>query len=190
MSDHVENSAGNDNLDAAVAIANQYANTILLALRTIHEYVAPRAAAHGIKLSGRELHAWSVSLSIALLQSQAHYRMPATRMERPARPQKKAPAKSVQPPKSELFPRREQPVAPFAEPNIAPALKKLRRMLREDQIDEAELVSILRESTPQDAVPPASLEETPTRSLELLLSRWEVVKELVEAGRQHTGEAA
>jgi len=30
MSDQLSNSAGNDNLDAAVAIANQYANTILL----------------------------------------------------------------------------------------------------------------------------------------------------------------
>src|SRR6516225_11569399 len=97
-------SLNNENdLSAAVGIANQYANTILLALRTIHEYVAPRALAHGIKLSARELHAWSVSLSIALSQSKAHYRMPATRMERPARPQKKAPAKSVQPSKNELF---------------------------------------------------------------------------------------
>jgi hypothetical protein len=37
MSDQLSNPAGNDNLDAAVGIANQYANTILLALRTIHE---------------------------------------------------------------------------------------------------------------------------------------------------------
>jgi hypothetical protein len=150
--------------------------------------VAPRAAAHGIKLSARELHAWSVSLSIALSQSKAHYRMPATRMERPV--QKKAPAKSVQTPKSELFPRTEQPAAPFAEPNIAPALRKLRRMLREDSIQEAELISILRDSTPQGAVPPACLEETAPRSLELLLSRWSVVKELVETSRQDSGEAA
>src|SRR6516225_7168968 len=122
MSDQLSNSAGNDNLDAAVAIANQYANTILLALRTIHEYVAPRAAAHGIKLSARELHAWSVSLSIALSQSKAHYRMPTTRLEKPV--QKKAPAKSVTSPKSEPFARTtEQPATvPFSNSALAPAL--------------------------------------------------------------------
>src|SRR6516162_9131710 len=127
MSDQLSNSAGNDNLDAAVAIANQYANTILLALRTIHEYVAPRAAAHGIKLSARELHAWSVPLSIALSQSKAHHRMPATRLEKPV--QKKAPAKSAPSAKPELFPRTEQP-APFANPAVSLALRKLRQMLR------------------------------------------------------------
>src|SRR5215469_9300761 len=128
MSDQLSNSAGNDNLDAAVAIANQYANTILLALRTIHEYVAPRALAHGIKLSARELHAWSVSLSIALSQSKAHYRMRATRLEKPA--QKKAPAKSIAPQRTELFPRTEQTplsenTARFSNAAIAPALRKL-----------------------------------------------------------------
>jgi hypothetical protein len=123
--------------------------------------------------------------------------MPATRLEKPARAQKKAPAKSIQSPKTELFPRTEHPmaaaresVAPFSTQGVAPALRKLRQMLRREQIDEAELVSILRESTPQDAVAPESLEEAPIRSLELLLSRWEVAKELIEAGRQDNGEAA
>src|SRR6516225_1813459 len=139
-------SLNNENdLSAAVGIANQYANTILLALRTIHEYVAPRAAVHGIKLSARELHAWSVSLSIALSQSKAHYRMPTTRLEKPA--QKKAPAKSIAPQRTELFPRTEQTplsenTARFSNAAIAPALRKLRQLLRRDQIDEAELVSI------------------------------------------------
>jgi hypothetical protein len=68
-----------------------------------------RAASHGIKLSAREQHAWAVSLSIALSQGKAHYRMPATRLEKPTRPQKKAPAKSVQPPKTELFPQSDKP---------------------------------------------------------------------------------
>ena len=181
-------SLSNENdLSAAVGIANQYANTILLALRTIHEYVAPRALAHGIKLSARELHAWSVSLSIALSQSKAHYRMPATRLEKPV--PKKAPAKSVPSAKTELFPRTEQP-ASFANPAVSLALRKLRQMLRRDAIDEGELLSILRESTPVDALAPATLEQAPERSLELLLSRWSVVRELVEAGRREGGEAA
>src|SRR6516164_8008697 len=151
MSDQLSNSAGNDNLDAAVAIANQYANTILLALRTIHEYVAPRAAAHGIKLSARELHAWSVSLSIALSQSKAHYRMPTTRLEKPV--QKKAPAKSVTSPKNELFPRTEQPApVPFSDSALAPALRKLRQLLGRDAVNEAELLAILRESSPRQTL--------------------------------------
>jgi hypothetical protein len=68
-------------LDAVVAQANQIANTILLALRTAHEYIVPRAASHGIKLSAREQHAWAVSLSIALSQSKAYHRMPTTRQQ-------------------------------------------------------------------------------------------------------------
>jgi hypothetical protein len=63
-------------------------------------------------------------------------------------------------------------------------------MLRRDSIDEQELLAILRESTPQDAVAPETLDEAPARSLELLLSRWSVVRELAEAGRQDGGEAA
>ena len=49
--------------------------------------------------------------------------------------------------------------------------------------------AILRESTPQDAIAPETLEEAPVRSLELLLFRWSVVRELVEAGRDG-GQAA
>ena len=38
-----------DDVETAVALANQLANSILLALRTVHEYIVPRAAIHGIK---------------------------------------------------------------------------------------------------------------------------------------------
>src|ERR1700746_268803 len=72
-------------LEAAVAQANQLANMILLALRTVHEYIVPRALAHGIKLSARDQHAWSVSLSIALSQNKAHWKMPTTRLEKVSR---------------------------------------------------------------------------------------------------------
>jgi hypothetical protein len=37
MSEQNSTGANENDLDAAVAIANQYANTILLALRTVHE---------------------------------------------------------------------------------------------------------------------------------------------------------
>jgi hypothetical protein len=66
--------------------------------------------------------------------------------------------------------------------------RRWRQMLKRDSIDEEELLAILRESTPQDAVAPPTLDEAPARSLELLLSRWSVVRELVEAGRQDNGE--
>jgi hypothetical protein len=58
-------------MDEVVAQANQLANSVLLALRTVHEYISPRAESHGIKLSARDKHAWAVSLSIALSQSRA-----------------------------------------------------------------------------------------------------------------------
>jgi hypothetical protein len=185
-------SLSNENdLGAAVAIANQYANTILLALRTIHEYVAPRALAHGIKLSARELHAWSVSLSIALSQSKAHYRMPATRLAKPV--QKKAPVKSVPSSKTELFPRSEQPLysnVPFANPGISPALRKLRQMLATDRVSEEELMAILKESAPRQTLLLSSLSEIPARTAELCLERWPTIVELVEASRNNGPEAA
>jgi hypothetical protein len=185
-------SLSNENdLGAAVAIANQYANTILLALRTIHEYVAPRALAHGIKLSARELHAWSVSLSIALSQSKAHYRMPATRLEKPV--QKKAPATSVPSPKTKLFPRSEQLAdsnVPFSSPTIAPALHKLRQFLQRDAITEAELLRIVHESSPRQTLFLDNLDQIPTRTAELCLERWPTIVELVEASRNNGPEAA
>jgi hypothetical protein len=181
MSDQLSNLTNNNDLDTAVGIANQYANTILLALRTIHEYVAPRALAHGIKLSARELHAWSVSLSIALSQSKAHYRMPATRLERPAK--KKAPAKSVQSQKRELFSRTEEPAIPFQDPTVTPALRKLRELLQRDSISESELLAILKESSPRQTLFLDNLEQIPARSAELCLQRWPTIVELIEAER-------
>jgi hypothetical protein len=56
-------------------------------------------------------------------------------------------------------------------------------MLERDRIDEAELLAILREAAPRGTLAPASLESAPERSLELLIKRWEVTKELVEAAR-------
>jgi hypothetical protein len=186
--DQASNPANNNDLDTAVGIANQYANTILLALRTIHEYVAPRAAAHGIKLSARECHAWSVSLSIALSQSKTHYRMPATRLERPAK--KKAPAKSVGSPKNELFSRTEEPAIPFSDPTITPALRKLRELLQRDAISEPELLAIVRESSPRQTLFLDNLEQIPARTAALCLQRWPTIVELVEAERSQGGEAA
>jgi hypothetical protein len=187
--DQASNPAHNNDLDTAVGIANQYANQILLALRTIHEYVAPRAAAHGIKLSARELHAWSVSLSIALSQSKTHYRMPATRLEKPVT--KKAPAKSVQSQKRELFPRTEEPAIPFSDPTVTPALRKLRELLQRDSVNEAELLAILKESSPRQTLFLDTLEQIPERTAELCLQRWPTIVELVEAERQNdNGEAA
>jgi hypothetical protein len=66
------------------------------------------------------------------------------------------------------------------------------RLISRNRIDFSDnypqLLAILRESTPQDAVAPETLEEAPVRSLELLLSRWSVVRELVEAGRNDGGK--
>jgi hypothetical protein len=190
MSDQLSNSEGNHDLEAAVGIANQYANTILLALRTIHEYVAPRAAAHGIKLSARELHAWSVSLSIALSQSKAHQRMPATRLPKPAT--KKALAKSVASPKNELFPRSvgQPPTVPFSDPAIAPALRKLRQLLQHDSVTEPELLAILKESSPRQTLFLDNLEQIPEKTAALCLQRWPTIVELVQAERNDNGEAA
>jgi hypothetical protein len=190
MNDQDSNSAKGAEIDAVVAQANQLANMILLALRTIHEYVAPRAAAHGIKLSARELHAWAVSLSIALSQSKAHHRMPATRLEKPVT--KKAPAKSVTSPKNELFPRStEQPLAvPFSDPAIAPALRKLRQLLQRDSVTEPELLAIVRESAPRQTLFLDNLEQIPERTAALCLQRWPTIVELVQAERNDNGEAA
>ena len=180
-------SAENNNteLDAVVAQANQIANTILLALRTVHEYIVPRAASHGIKLSAREQHAWAVSLSIALSQSKAYHRMPTTRQQLSVtKPQQKKPL---------LFPERAQEPAdsaPFSNPGIAPALRKLRQLLERHAITEAELLGIVRESAPRQTLFVNSLQDIPDRTAELCLERWPTIVELIEAGRQANGEAA
>ena len=175
----------NAELDAVVAQANQIANTILLSLRTVHEYIIPRAASHGIKLSAREQHAWAVSLSIALSQSKAYHRMPVTRQQPPlARPPQKKPA---------LFPERGQEPAgslPFSDPTIAPALRKLRQLLERHAITEAELLGIVRESAPRQTLFVNSLQDIPDRTAELCLERWPTIVELIESGRRDHGEAA
>src|ERR1700739_4263566 len=113
-------------LEAAVAQANQLANMILLALRTVHEYIVPRALAHGIKLSARDQHAWSVSLSIALSQNKTHWKMPTTRLEKLSqkRIQKAAP----------LFAERKQ------ENEV---LGQVRQLMKNAGVTEAELLDIM-----------------------------------------------
>ena len=175
MTNTPNNGAPPADVDEVVAQANQMANAILLALRTVHEYIAPRAESHGIKLSARDKHAWSVSLSIALSQSRAYTRMPTTRFE----VQKPKPAPS----KKELFSRPEALEQPFSSPEVLPALRQLRELLKRDRVEETEVIRVLQDAAPRGTRAPASLDATPERSLQLLLDRWEVVRELVESER-------
>jgi hypothetical protein len=99
------------------------------------------------------------------------------------------------PPKTELFSRSEPPAkieSPTGEtlPFSNPALRKLREMLQRDSVNEEEVIRVLREATPRGTYPPASLDEAPERTLSLLLSRWEVTRELIEASRSDGREAA
>jgi len=126
-----------NDMDEVVDQANQIANAILLALRTVHEYIAPRAESHGIKLTARDKHAWSVSLSIALSQSRAYTRMPTTRFD--FQKPKLAPAKK------ELFSRPEALEQPFSDPEVLPALRELRELLKRDCVQETEVIRILQE---------------------------------------------
>ena len=177
-------------LEAAVAQANQLANMILLALRTVHEYIEPRALQHGIKLSAREQHAWSVSLSIALSQAKAHYRMPSTRLQKRPASAKASPSVEKASPKTELFPRTGAPDERFSNPAVSPALRKLRQMLATDCVSEAELMAILKESAPRQTLFLSSLSEIPARTAELCLERWPTIVELVQASRDEDPEAA
>ena len=94
--------------------------------------------------------------------------------------------------KTELFPRFELPtepqimetMKPFSSSAVAPALRKLRHLLQCDAVDEQEVLAIFRGAKPRDSYPPASLEQVPERSLSLLVYRWTITKELIEAGRQ------
>jgi hypothetical protein len=169
-------------MDEVVAQANQMANAILLALRTVHEYIAPRAESRGIKLTARDKHAWSVSLSIALSQSRAYTRMPATRVD--FQKPKLAPAKK------ELFSRPKALEQPFSDSKVLPALRELRELLKRDGIQESEIIGVLKEASSRGGHAPSSLSEAPERSLKLLLDRWAVVRELVEAGRSDFGGGA
>jgi hypothetical protein len=179
MSQPTNDEQNGDDLQAIVAEANQRAHLILVALRTIHEYVAPRAESLGIKLSARERHAWSVSLSIALSQSKAHLRLPATRFTKA----QALPKKPIARPKLELFPRTEEP----------PVLLKLRQMMRTADATEAEVMAIVRESGVRESTLAEHLTELPIRTLELLVERWPTVLELIELARADAkggGEAA
>ena len=191
MSDEQPKDNNSTELEAAVAQANQLANMILLALRTVHEYIVPRALQHGIKLSAREQHAWSVSLSIAMSQAKAQYRMPSTRLQKRPASVKASPA-SVEKasPKTELFPRTEPPDERFSNPAVAPALRKLRQMLAHDRVSEEELMAILKESAPRQTLFISSLSEIPVRTAELCLERWPTIVELVQASRDEDPEAA
>ena len=66
-------------------------------------------------------------------------------------------------------------------------MHKLRELLKRDCVQETEVIRILQEATPRGSVPPISLDATPERGLQLLLDRWKVVRELVEAGRSDFG---
>ena len=160
-------------LEDVVAQANQMANTILLAIRTVHEYISPRAEAHGIKLSARDKHAWSVSLSIALSQSRAYSKMPATRVGLEK-------TKPVKPAAKELFTRPE-PTVPFLE--VSPALKQLREVLRRDKVGELELMRVLKESAPRQTFSLGSFDQIPEKTAGICLERWPVILELIESMR-------
>jgi hypothetical protein len=118
--------------------------------------------------------------------------MPATRFERkddkPPREPKRA--------KTELFPRSEpaalpgEATRPFSNPGVSPALRKLRELLQRDAVDEEEILRVLHEAAPRGATPPTSLDQATERTLGLLLDRWEVTRELIEAARDDGGEAA
>jgi hypothetical protein len=154
-----------------VGLATQMANTMLVCLREVHHYLLPKAQADGIMLDAQAAQSWAMSLWIAAAHEKAWLYMPATRFKA----------------KAETNPSNTSGGAsktvPFSEPNISPALWKLRQMLERDAIDEAELLAILREAAPRGTPRPATLEDAPERSLELLIKRFDTVRELVEAGR-------
>jgi hypothetical protein len=148
-----------------------------------------KAAEYGIILTEQDLHSWSMSAWMELAKAKAWLRMPATRFEKRSEKDKK--------PKTELIPPSENPAAaaedaelPFSNPAIAPALRKLRGMLRRDSVDEAELIEILRESSPNQTLLLSSFEEIPTKTAELCLQRWPVILELVQSMRNADGGEA
>ena len=73
---------------------------------------------------------------------------------------------------------------PFSSSAVAPALRKLRHLLQRDAVDEQEVLAIFRGATPRGTYPPASLDQVPERSLSLLVYRWKITKELIEADQQ------
>jgi bifunctional non-homologous end joining protein LigD len=73
---------------------------------------------------------------------------------------------------------------------LAKLLAKAPDDIRFSEDDEEEVIRILREAAPRGTRAPATLAEAPERALSLLLSRWEITKQLIEAGRPDGGEVA
>ena len=115
-------------------------------------------------------------------------------MQKRVQSEKKASTGSIdsQSQKTELFPPCELPtepqivgtMEPFSSSAVAPALRKLRHLLQRDAVDEQEVLAIFRGATPRGTYPPASLDQVPERSLSLLVYRWKITKELIEADQQ------
>jgi hypothetical protein len=199
------NSSSNNNDDAdmvsVVAQATQICNAMFIAIREVNCYLKPKLAEIGIILDKRSTHALAMSCWIAMGQGKMHLRLPAKRFGKQVRIQRKESLQSVdsepfsnpaispapvKPAAKELFSRSEPPV-PFSDPAVVPALKQLREILKRDLVDEREVLDVLREATPRGTRPPTSLDTAPERSLKLLLERWEVVAELIQAGRVDSG---
>jgi hypothetical protein len=176
-------------MEMVVSQAIQVANCQLVAIRETHGYLKSKAAEYGVILTEQDLHSWSMSAWMELAKAKAWLRMPATRFEKRSEKDKK--------PKTELFPRSEQAANPaeeaelrFSNPAMAPALKKLREMLRRDSVNEAELLGILRESSPDQSPLLSNFEAIPARTAELCLQRWPVILELVQSMRNDEGGEA
>jgi len=152
---------------------------MFIAIREVDCYLKPKLAEIGIILDKRSTHALAMSCWIAMGQGKMHLRLPAKRFGKRAGLEKTKPVKPVA---KELFSRPE-PTVPFSDPAVVPALKQLRELLGRESVNEGEILSILREAAPRGTRPPASLDAAPQRSLELLLERWETVRELVQVGR-------
>jgi hypothetical protein len=91
-------------MEMVVSQAIQVANCQLVAIRETHGYLKRKAAEYGVILTEQDLHSWSMSAWMELAKAKAWLRMPATRFERRSDKDRK--------PKTELFPRSEQPTIP------------------------------------------------------------------------------
>ena len=176
-------------MEMVVSEAIQVANCQLVLIRETHSYLKRKAAEYGIILTEQDLHSWSMSAWMELAKAKAWLRMPATRFEKRTEKERK--------PKTELFPRHEKSAVPaedaelpFSNPAIAPARRKLRGMLRRDSVTEAELIEILRESSPDQTQLLSNFEEIPARTAELCVQRWPVILELVQSMRNDEGGEA
>jgi hypothetical protein len=176
-------------MEMVVSQAIQVANCQLVAIRETHGYLKRKAAEYGVILTEQDLHSWSMSAWLELAKAKAWLRMPATRFEKHSDKDRK--------PKTELFPRSEQAAnpagdaeLPFSNPAVAPALKKLRGMLKRDAVDETELLRILGESSPDQNLSLNTLEAIPARTAELCVQRWPVILELVQSMRNDEGGEA